>query len=124
MELEWFNSYFSCRWQFTVHEGEPSAPSFVNIAFSQCCFFDPVLFIIFINYIINCSPFLKNIMCTDDSNVFLTSNNINELLIIMNTELNKLNDRFRSNILSTVCMSNFFILSHGKQKRLIRKIIF
>src|SRR5207245_4043182 len=60
----------------------------------------PLLFIIYMNDIVNCSSELYFILCADDTNIFYSCRNLCDLMITVNEELNKLSNWFRANKLS------------------------
>ena len=60
----------------------------------------PLLFLIYVNDFINCSEKLETVMFADDTNLFLSSDNIPTLFNDMNNELNKVNNWFQANKLS------------------------
>ena len=60
----------------------------------------PLLFIIYINDIVNSSPLLNYIMFADDTNIFYSHKSIDTLNNILNIELTKVSEWFKSNKLS------------------------
>ena len=60
----------------------------------------PLLFIIYINDIVNCSNVLYFILFTDDTNIFYSSKSACDLMKVVNDELIKLSKWFRANNLS------------------------
>ena len=60
----------------------------------------PLLFIIYTNDLPNCLSDSKAILFADDTTLYVSSNNIKTLYHSVNSELESLNDWFRSNKLS------------------------
>ena len=60
----------------------------------------PLLFMLYVNDIANVSTSLLPILFADDTNVFLTRNNIDQMIEIMNGELNNVFLWLNSNKLS------------------------
>ena len=70
----------------------------------------PLLFILYINDIINCSNLLYFILFADDPNLLYSDTNWHNLINTVNTELVKLSSRFKANKLSlNVTKTNFMI---------------
>ncbi len=61
---------------------------------------DPLLFLLYVNDIANVSTSLLTILFADDTNLFLTGNNIDQMIEIMNRELNNVFLLLNSNKLS------------------------
>ena len=66
----------------------------------QGFFLGPLLFLLYINDIVNVSPLLFTILYADDSNLFLTGKKVATLIDIMNKELSKIKEWLHSNKLS------------------------
>jgi len=54
----------------------------------------PLLFIIYVNDIINCSETLKFILFADDTNLFYSTKDANDLILTVDSELSKLYNWF------------------------------
>jgi Reverse transcriptase (RNA-dependent DNA polymerase) len=75
----------------------------------------PLLFLIYINDIVNCSKILKFILFADDTNLFHSHKDAFELMKSINIELSKLSDWFRANKLSLNVKKTNYIL-FGKKR--------
>ena len=60
----------------------------------------PLLFLIYVNDLRRCSEKLNPIMFADNTNLFLTVINVDDLFSDMNCELNKMSFWFKANKLS------------------------
>ena len=60
----------------------------------------PLLFLIYVNDIINASKFFHLISFADDTNIFLHHSHLSILQTMSNAELDKLSECFKSNRLS------------------------
>ena len=75
----------------------------------------PLLFLLYVNDIANVSTSLLPILFADDTNVFLTGNNIDQMIEIMNGELNNVFLWLHSNKLSmNVKKTQFMVFSLRK----------
>ena len=70
----------------------------------------PLLFILYVNDIVNCSEVLYFILFADDTNIFYSCKNSSDLLKIINEELLKLSNWFHANRLSLNILKTNFIL--------------
>jgi len=71
-----------------------------------------LLFLIYINDIVNASKFLHLILFADDTNIFLHHSDLNILQSMSNVELDKLSEWFKSNRLSlSIKKTNYILFS-------------
>ena len=77
-----------------------------------------LLFILYINDIINISDVAKLIVFADDTNIFLCSDSLKGLQCLANHELKKFANLFKLNKLSLKIKKSNFILFHSKQKQI------
>ena len=108
--LEWFTNYLYNRKQYVYLNGASSVMSQIVCGVPQGSVLGPLLFILYINDIPNCSNILKFILFADDTNLFYCDQSLSELENIMNVELSKLSIWFRSNKLSLNAAKTNFIL--------------
>ena len=88
--LKWFKSYLSNRSQFVMYNNSSSSTSEIVCGVPQGSILGPLLFLIYINDIVNVSHILLPVLFADDTNVFLEGSNINDMCDVMNSELEKL----------------------------------
>jgi len=88
--FDWFNSYLTERKPYVCLNEVKSDMLCVNCGVPQGSILGPLLFIIYVNDIVNISNILQMILFADDTNIFVSGPNINELCLSMNTELSKL----------------------------------
>ena len=70
----------------------------------------PLLFILYINYICDVSKVFDCILFTDDTNLFCSDNDINDLRGVINVELDKLNTWFSVNKFSSNMQKTHYIV--------------
>ena len=81
----------------------------------------PLLFLLYINDIVNCSNKLRFILFADDTNIFISDVSFSSLLLNVNIELHKLSEWFCANRLSlNIKKSNYMLFGHKfkRQKNL------
>ena len=96
----WIKSYLSNRQQYVSIDDVNSPISHINCGVPQGSILGPLLFLIYVNDIINSSPILSFVLFADDTNILLSHNNLREIKNIMNLELINVSSWFKSNKLS------------------------
>ena len=99
IELLWFKNYPSNRQQFVFLKGVSSSFCTINCGVPQGSILGPLLFIIYINDLPNCSNFLT-LLFADDTTLLLSHSNIEILMQIANVEFQKIITFFRQHKLS------------------------
>ena len=112
---EWFSNYLKDRSQCVEINRVRSSYKCINCGVPQGSILGPLLFIIYINDIINCSALLYFILFADDTNLLYSCNDLNSLQITVNRELSKLSDWFASNRLSLNIKKTNYILFGNKR---------
>ena len=118
LPLQWFHSYLSCRKQYVVIDGIESSHLDVNIGVPQGSVLGPLLFLIYVNDIINCSNILKFSLFADDSVVLYSHKDVTTLISTVNKELQLLNDWFKCNKLFLNYKKTKYILFSSKRKQI------
>ena len=118
LPLQLFYSYSSDRKQFVVVDGVESTHLDVSLGLPQGSVLGPLLFLIYVNDIINCSNLLKFSLFADDTVVLYSHKDVNELVTIINNELDMLNDWFKCNKLFLNFKKTKYVLFHSKRKKL------
>ena len=89
--------YVSNRRQYVDYHGVQSSLLHIVTGVPQGSILGPLLFLIYINDIINVSKFLHLILFADDTNIFLHHSDLNILQSMSNVDLDKLSEWFKSN---------------------------
>ena len=118
LPLEWLKSYLSDRSQFVLYKGTASPDHPVSCGIPQGSILGPILFLVYVNDIVNVSDKLFSILFADDTNIFMSEKNLSSLINAMNVELTKLLDWFHLNKLSTNLDKTHYIIFHTKNKAL------
>ena len=112
----WLRSYLNNRKQYVALGNVSSSLSTVLCGVPQGSVLGPLLFILYINDICYVSKLLQLILFADDTNLFRSSDNLQNLCNEIGTELCKLNIWFKVNKLSlNVAKANFIVFS-GRKK--------
>ena len=83
---DWFASYLTNRFQYTEIHGEQSTYLNINTGVPQGSILGPILFLIYVNDIKNCSNL--NILCfADDTTAYKSGPNIEDLITDVNIQL-------------------------------------
>ena len=109
IELLWFKNYLSNRQQFVFLNGVSSSFCTINCGVPQGSILGPLLFIIYINDLPNCSNFLT-LLFADDTTLLLSHSNIEILMQIANVEFQKIVTFFRQHKLSLHPLKTKFVI--------------
>ncbi len=114
----WFRSYLSNRKQFMEIYNIKSSLETLKCGVPQGSILGPILFLIYVNDISNCSN-VNLLSFADDTTVSISSENIPVLYQSMNSELEKLNTWFRANRLCLNVNKTKYILFSPNYNRII-----
>ena len=121
--LNWFKSYLYDRQQYTEFGDVLSDLDYIKCGVPQGSVLGPLLFLIYINDIVNSSALLKFFLFADDTTIFFSGKPTPSLEKTLNSELKKVNKWLMSNKLSLnvgkPCFLNFSLL-HTKTDLNIR----
>ena len=122
--LEWFRNYLTDRKQFVSVNNHCSSTLHINCGVPQGSLLGPLLFIIYINDIQRSSNILSFILFADDSNLFYSHENVNQLLRTVNNELTQVTDWIKANKLSLNLQKTNFMLFSNRISELPGEITF
>jgi len=114
--LDWLKSYITGRTQFTVVNGCSSEIKTISCGIPQGTVLGPLLFILYINDIANSVNNSHIKLFADDSNLFVISNNLNNLFITANNELSHLSQWVYANKLYINYEKTTFMLFEPRKK--------
>ena len=117
--LQLFTSYLTNRQQYTAIGNFVSLKLTVTCGIPQGSSLGPVLFLIYINDLPNCSTILTFRIFSDDTNVFASARDLKSLEQQINTELKKVKIWCDANKLSiNFSKTNFMIVESPRKKDL------
>ena len=115
----WITNYLYDRKQYVSFNKLDSPYEKVNCGVPQGSILGPLLFFMYINDLCNVSSLLFSLLYADDTNMFVTVKNIENLIFLMNTELKKIVIWLNANKLSLNVKKTHFIISSFSNKRIV-----
>jgi hypothetical protein len=113
LAFEWFKNYLTNRIQYVCINDTYSNSNTITCGVPQGSILGPLLFLIYINDIVESSSILHFMLFADDTNLSYSDNCINNLKVIVNSEIAKLSTWFTVNKLSFNCKkSNYMLFGH------------
>lgn len=97
LALELIRSYLSYRKQYVLLHNMSSDTEYIKFGVPQGSILGPILFILYINDIVNIPHTPEIVLYADDTNVFFSSRNISSLVSLTNSWLESLSQWLRSN---------------------------
>ena len=115
--LDWFTSYLKNRVQHVDIDGNVSSPKNINISVLQGSILGPILFLCYINDLPNATDLLT-FLFADDTSGLIIGKNLQELVLKMNSEINKLANWFRANKMAVNISKTKYLIFHTKGKKI------
>ena len=113
---QWFKSYLSGRKQFTSFKNSSSPLAFLSCGVPQGSILGPLLFLIYVNDILNILKDSKAILFADDTNLLFSDKDLKTLIQTINVELASVKNWFSANRLSLNIEKTSYILFHKYQR--------
>ena len=111
---DWFESYLTDRRMFVSTGGVNSDMKTVNIGLPQGTVFSPYLFSLYVNDMNKSSSKLNFVHFADDTNVFMSGNNLQNLCEEVSVELDKVWQWLKCNKLSlNISKTSFMLFTHS-----------
>ena len=113
----WFKNYLSNRHQYVNVNNTQSDKLPVTCGVPQGSILGPLLFLLYINDLNTVTKLLTLIMFADDTNIFISGDNLDNLTSVVNIELSKISSWFSANLLSLNIKKNYILFSNQKITR-------
>ena len=120
--LHWFKSYLSGRKQYTEYNSNMSSALSVSHGVPQGSIMGPLLFLIYINDISNCTS-LNILSFADDTTAYMAGNNLRELTEAVNVNLEKIYTWLCENKLSLNIAKTKYMIFSPKCHKVTHNII-
>ena len=119
--LDWLKSYLSNRKQFVRYQMQDSNHKIINCGVPQGSILGPLLFILYINDIVNTTSLLELILFADDTTLLFSHQDIASQNDIINNELQEICNWFQANKLSVnASKTNYMVLgTHHSTRKFI-----
>jgi len=115
MALDYINNYLTNRLQFVTIDDTSSDLRGVTCGVPQGSILGPILFLIYINDLQNCSTLFKLLLFADDTTLLYSSKDLDSLITIINKELLLFSEWFNFNKLSlNISKTNYMLFSSHK----------
>ena len=114
--LNCVQSYLENILQYVLYNGVSSSRGLVKSGVPQGSVLGPLLYLIYVNDIANVSPNLLPILFADDTNVFLSGDSVDEMILTMNIEIKKITDWTVANKLSINIKKTHYMIFTTKRR--------
>ena len=114
---KWFENYLHNRIQIVKYNGTQSDEMTLKSGVPQGSVLGPLLFLLYINDIQNCSKLISIILFADDTNILYSHSCLKTLNDIIQIEMNKISDWLSVNKLSINTTKTKFVLFKSKNKK-------
>jgi retron-type reverse transcriptase len=108
--IEWFKSYLKERKQIVKYKEYNSSEMTITTGVPQGSILGPLLFLLYINDIENCSKVISFVLYADDTNAFYSNSCLTSLTNTMQEEMNKIMNWLNANKLSINAFKTKLIL--------------
>ena len=122
--LKWFESYLNERQQYVKLQGTESQIKCVNCGVPQGSITGPLLFILYINDMINVSNKIFPILFADDTTVLIEGNNLDVIIKSLNSELDRINSWLQSSKLSLNMTKTQYMVFHRARMKVSHNKLF
>ena len=111
----WFESYLTHRTQFVTYNGAKSKKLQIKCGVPQGSILGPLLFLIYINDLHTVGKHSLPILFADDTNLFLSGKNLDDMQTLLNEELTEIDLWLKANKLSLNIKKTHYMLfkNHG-----------
>ena len=110
--LKWFKDYLSNRVQYVTYNGMKSMREKIKCGVPQGSILGPLLYLMYINDLCQVSEFCLPLLFADDTNLFITGNDMEEMCAKLNGDLKNISEWLCCNKLSLdVSKTHYMVFS-------------
>lgn len=117
---DWFRSYLRNRKQFVQIGQTKSSLQPICCGVPQGSILGPILFILYINDVVNASRLANTVMFADDTNLFFCGHDMDLLVVRVNEEVKKVSHWFKLNKLSLNIRKTNYMVFHTRNKKVAK----
>ena len=115
--LNWISNYLQDRSQYVQYNNINSNHGPIELGVPQGSILGPLLFLVYINDLPNASEVLFYLLFADDTNIFISGDSVSDICTVMNAELSKVTEWFKSNrLLLNADKTNLMVFSPNRMK--------
>ena len=115
--LKWLESYLLNRKQYVHYKDRKSRQRLISYGVPQGSILGPLLFILYINDIINSSGLFKFILFADDSTLYASHGDLRHLVHLVNDDLTNINNWVKANKLTLNIEKTKCVIFHRNKKK-------
>jgi len=115
--LDWLSSYLNKRQQYVQYKNNKFNNMPIQCGIPQGSVLGPKLFTLYIKDVCDVLKLLNFVLFADDTKIYLSGNDLNELVISMEQEMVKVKEWFDINRLSLNLGKTKFMIFGNKKKR-------
>ena len=121
LALDMIKSYLSNRMQYVDIDGFESSKQLIKCGIPQGSILGPLLFLLYVNDIANVSDVFVTTIFADDTTLFCSGTNVDDIVQNVNTAMDKIVDWLQCNKLSlNIAKSNYMLFTNKKVSSNIR----
>ena len=116
LALRWFEDYLYNRKQYVTYNSYKSNYELIKCGVPQGSILGPLLFLLYINYLSSVSEACFSILFADDTNMFITGHNVNEMCNQLNAGLFRVQEWLHCNKLSLNVLKTHYMIFTPRNK--------